>query len=138
MSQPTPEPGTHLAAVDCNGCGVWVYSVPSYADRAMCTACGREKTGATTPIVSSPPSRMALLEDAARSLHVIDAPAKLPAPANLPYVLRCKKCPRWRAESASMDEIALMARNHHRQFHDPNGWASGVKGGLTGRRGGRG
>lgn len=39
MSRPDPMPGTHLARVDCNGCGAYVLAVPEQADTARCTLC---------------------------------------------------------------------------------------------------
>ncbi len=39
MKPPEPRPGTHLADVDCNGCGRYVLAAPEQADTARCTAC---------------------------------------------------------------------------------------------------
>lgn len=39
MKPPEPLPGTHLARVDCNGCGAYVLADPRYADLARCYAC---------------------------------------------------------------------------------------------------
>lgn len=36
---PQPLPGTHLAEVDCNGCGTVVLAVPQQVDNARCTQC---------------------------------------------------------------------------------------------------
>ncbi len=42
VGPPEPMPGTHLAQVDCAGCGAYTYAVPEQADNARCTACWQE------------------------------------------------------------------------------------------------
>lgn len=128
MSRPEPLPGTHLARVDCVGCGVYVLAIPEYADVALCTGCAREKAGCLE--AAGPPESWFGLSE---STPVV--PLSRPAPSGERGDVRvvCPTC-RWRYMVEDPADAAAVLALHRQVRHDPKGWLSGVAGGLTDRR----
>jgi hypothetical protein len=124
--QPEPLPGTHLAEVDCVDCWRPVLAIPERVDMARCTGCGHEHYGTGG---YQAPARPRAAASRPRARHV----SPVAQPQDLPWTASCPHC-EWTWKMPSAEHLALVVSNHIKITHDPKGWASGVRGGLRGRR----
>ena len=130
----TPEPGSHLARVDCAGCLRFVYAVPERVDDALCVECRRDRCGAHATSVPPPASWFGADVTAVRRRPAGAQEVAASAPAGT-YRASCPKAAPclWWAWAPDARQAVVMERVHFTVRHDPSGWASGTAGGMRPR-----
>lgn len=128
MTQPEPLPGTHLAEVDCMHCGRPVLAVPQHADNATCAGCGRREAGAHA--YRTPPPDSWFGNDNAAPFPRGRGHLRIVQSEDLPWTASCPHCP-WTWRVGTVEEVWPVVKLHFQLTHDPKGWLSGKRGGIT-------